>query len=169
MTYAEFLQRIRRSAFQKGKSRDSTWMADRAALHFSGSALKWYESLDEGVQQDWNLLRKALAGKYGDGSNETPDACETQPSPAKQSPDVKDVALKSQSTDDHLLPARVEIINWTTPSLVSKIRFPKSEGEWLEEARQRKAKFGDRTGVVHWRLVETWEPIPGNAIPTGNE
>lgn len=45
-------------------------MADLAALHFSGDALKWYESLDDDVQQDWNLLRKAVTRKYGDDRTE---------------------------------------------------------------------------------------------------
>lgn len=70
MQYPEFLQRIRRSAFSQGKSRDSGWMADFAALHLSGDALKWYESLDDDVQQDWNLLRKAIARKYGNENGE---------------------------------------------------------------------------------------------------
>lgn len=166
--YQEFLKRVRGAAFRQGRSRDSEWMADMASLHISGDALKWYESLDDDVRQDWSLLRKAIIGKYGDGSTEA--TYEAPLSPAKPTPSVEEnTAKQSDNPGNHLLPARVEIVNWATPALVSNIRFPKSESEWLDEARQRKSKFGDRSGVVYWRLVETWEPIPGNAIETGNE
>ncbi|KIO23442.1 hypothetical protein M407DRAFT_27049 [Tulasnella calospora MUT 4182] len=154
MAYEEFLQRIRRVAFSQGRSRDPAWMADLAALHFSGAALRWYESLDQDVQHDWDRLRQAVVGKYGDGNNETT---------------VAPPVVERQNPDDYLLPARAEIANWSTPSPWSKIRFPRSEGEWLDEARKRKSKFGDRPGAIRWHLVETWEEIPGNAIPTGNE
>lgn len=68
--YQDFLQHIRRIAFSEGESRNFAWMADLAALHFSGDAFKWYESLDDDTQQDWNLLRKAVAKKYGSESDE---------------------------------------------------------------------------------------------------
>lgn len=78
--YQEFLKRVRGAAFRQGRSRDSEWMADMASLHISGDALKWYESLDDDVRQDWSLLRKAIIGKYGDGSTEA--TCEIYlPSP----------------------------------------------------------------------------------------
>ncbi|KAG8944257.1 hypothetical protein FRC04_002053 [Tulasnella sp. 424] len=136
-------------------------MADLAALHFSGAALKWYETLDGDVQEDWHRLRKAVAQKYGDEGTE--GAVTTEPAPdVRENPTPED-------PDNYLLPARIEVVNWSTPVLASSLRFPKSEGEWLNEARQRKAKLAARTGIVYWRLVETWEPIPGDAIPAGNE
>lgn len=69
--YEEFLQRIRRIAFREGQSRNSPWIADLAALHFSGDALKWYEGLDDSTQQDWNLLKRAVVTKYGNEPDET--------------------------------------------------------------------------------------------------
>lgn len=90
--------------------------------------------------------------------------------PTGTAPPRKAHAPNSPGTsDDYLLPARVEVSSWSTPALVTNIRFPRTEGEWLHEARRRKSKYGDHSQVVHWRLVETGEPIPGNAIPTGNE
>lgn len=89
--------------------------------------------------------------------------------PPSGASNVKEDISKNSNTSDSLLPARVEIANWATPVLASDIRLPMSESEWLEQARRRKSKFGGNTNVVYWRLVETWGPIPGNAIPTGNE
>lgn len=155
MSYIDFLQRIRRMALSQGKSRDFEWMADLAGSRVSGEAFKWFERLDAQVQQDWNLLRKAFARKYGD-ENDEPTVAE-------------DTGTDANVSRDPLLPAKVEIDNWNTPAFVSGIRFPKSEGEWLDQARRRKAKFGDNSGAVYWRLVEAWEPIPRNAILTGNE
>ncbi|KAG8944256.1 hypothetical protein FRC04_002052 [Tulasnella sp. 424] len=195
MPYQEFLERIHRVATNQGRSRDSAWMADLAALHFSGAALKWYESLEGDVQEDWHLLRKAIAQKYGDegaegagtianwgnsvlavwhllrkamtqnyGDEGAEGAVTTE-----SAPDVKEMTPEPEDPNKYLLPARVEVINWGTPVLASSLRFPKSEGEWMNEARQRKAKLAARTGAVYWRLVETWEPIPRDAIPAGNE
>ncbi|KIO27971.1 hypothetical protein M407DRAFT_6982 [Tulasnella calospora MUT 4182] len=56
----EFIQAVRRCAFNEGKSRDDAWIADRAALCFSGPALMWFEELDDDVQRDWKLLREAF-------------------------------------------------------------------------------------------------------------
>ncbi|KIO21942.1 hypothetical protein M407DRAFT_28498 [Tulasnella calospora MUT 4182] len=168
-SYQDFIQQIRRIAFSQHRSREFAWMADFAALHFSGDALDWYESLDNEVQKDWDLLRKAMAQKYGDRSTQK-ETSDSPPSPAGRAPPKKANVPKYPSTsDDYLLPARVEIVNWGTPALVSNIRFPKTEREWLDEARRRKAKYDDGSQVVHWCLVETWERVPGNAIPTGNE
>lgn len=147
--YQEFLQQVRRTAFNKGKSQDFAWMAALAALHFSGDALKWYERLDDDTQKDWNLLRKAVVDKYGSEPDEEP-ADEANP-------------------EDLLLPARIEIAIWTAPILASSLRFPRTEDEWMDEARERKAKFSGNAKVVYWHLVETGDPLPRNAIPTGNE
>ncbi|KAG8984291.1 hypothetical protein FRB90_005427, partial [Tulasnella sp. 427] len=162
LTYESFLQRIRRIAFQQERSRDSAWMADLAALHLSGDALRWYETLDGNVQKDWDLLRMAVVQQFG------------EPRPAIESPSG-DLAVKPKKKEDPkpapdpLLPARVEIANWTSPTLASGLKLPKSESAWMDEARRRKAKFKDDETIVHWRLVERGEPIPNNAIPTGNE
>ncbi|KAG9031636.1 hypothetical protein FS837_002923, partial [Tulasnella sp. UAMH 9824] len=136
-------------------------MADLAPLHLSGDALKWYETLEADVQEDWHRFRKAIVGKYGGGTESTEDDTAQDA--------TSDERREGSPPDDSLLPAKIEIINWTAPILVSNLRLPKSEVQWLQEARQRKAKYSGHNDVVHWRLVETWEPIPENAIPTGNE
>lgn len=41
-------------------------MADLVSLHLTGDASKWFESLDDKTQQDWNLLKRAFLDKYGD-------------------------------------------------------------------------------------------------------
>lgn len=57
-------------------------MADMASLRISGDALRWYESLDDDVRQDWNLLRKEIVSKYEDKSAGETVACEIYlPSP----------------------------------------------------------------------------------------
>ncbi|KAG8904248.1 hypothetical protein FRC01_008814, partial [Tulasnella sp. 417] len=161
LTYHEFLKRIRGVAFRAGKTRDSAWMADLASLHLSGDALTWYDDLETNVQEDWHLFRKAMAREYGGNDASTGDDT------------TEDATLDERgddsTTDDPLLPARIEIINWTAPILASSLKSPKSKDQWLEEARQRKNKYSGDKEVVYWRLVETGDPIPQNAIPTGNE
>jgi len=39
-------------------------MADFAATCFVGDALRWYDSLDDEVQENWKLLQRALLTKY---------------------------------------------------------------------------------------------------------
>lgn len=52
--------------FKAGKLRDNDWIVDFASTCFSGPALRWFESLDTQVQEDWKLLREpeALLLKY---------------------------------------------------------------------------------------------------------
>lgn len=47
-------------AHMEGKQRDDEWIADFAAMCFSGNALRWYETLDDNVQRDWSKLRRAI-------------------------------------------------------------------------------------------------------------
>lgn len=39
-------------------------MADLASTCLSGKALRFYESLEQSVQEDWALLRQALLEEY---------------------------------------------------------------------------------------------------------
>ncbi|KIO21935.1 hypothetical protein M407DRAFT_28493 [Tulasnella calospora MUT 4182] len=155
ISYESFLQRIRSLAFEKGKSRDAAWMADLFSLHLSGNASKWFENLDDQTQQDWNLLKRAFIGKYGDAKLRVAEADRGNE--------------KSKSTIDPLLPARIAIASWSSPVLSSTVRFPKSKDEWLREARQRKSKFSGQRGTVYWHLVESWQWVPENLIPVSLE
>lgn len=60
----EFILMIRNRAHAAGKTRDKEWIADQAGICFAGDALRWYESLDDVVQGDWGLLRRALLSRY---------------------------------------------------------------------------------------------------------
>lgn len=66
----DFIQSIRQYAFDEGKSRDNAWIADMAALRFSGPALKWFNSLDDATQEDWKLLQRAILRKYAEPTYE---------------------------------------------------------------------------------------------------
>lgn len=55
-----FIRTIRKRAHMEGKQRDDEWIADFAAMCFSGNALRWYETLDDDVQRDWSKLRRAI-------------------------------------------------------------------------------------------------------------
>lgn len=48
----------------KGKERDNIWIAHYASSCFGGSALRWFEGLDDEVQEDWKKLRKAMLDKW---------------------------------------------------------------------------------------------------------
>ncbi|KAG8922087.1 hypothetical protein FRC00_007835 [Tulasnella sp. 408] len=60
----EFIQAVRRAAFNANKDRDDEWMARFASTCMSGKALRWYESLDDDVQDSWKRLRKAILARY---------------------------------------------------------------------------------------------------------
>ncbi|KAG8896734.1 hypothetical protein FRC01_011641, partial [Tulasnella sp. 417] len=69
--HQDFLQKIRHEAFKQGKTRDNTWMADLTALHLSGEALTWFETLPDDVQQNWNQLKRAIIQKYSRQNTES--------------------------------------------------------------------------------------------------
>ena len=56
----EFILFVRQQAVEGNKARDNDWIADYAASCITGSALEWFEDLDEEVTLDWKLLRRAL-------------------------------------------------------------------------------------------------------------
>ncbi|KAG8909975.1 hypothetical protein FRC01_006616 [Tulasnella sp. 417] len=157
--HQDFLQKIRHEAFKKGKTRDNIWMADLTALHLSGEALTWFETLPDDVQQTWKQLKKAIIQKYGGQNND---------SALSQSHELY-TANNTPPRVDSLLPARIHLASWDTPALASAISFPKSEKDWLGQGRQRKWNFGWSRRVVYWHLVEPSDPIPDNAISAGTE
>ncbi|KAG8979619.1 hypothetical protein FRB90_008045, partial [Tulasnella sp. 427] len=51
-------------ALKEGKVRDLKWTAAFASSLFFGNALRWLEGLDEGIQHDWNLMRRAILQRW---------------------------------------------------------------------------------------------------------
>lgn len=76
-----FLRRVRKVAFEKGKHKDGDWMAGYASTCFEGEALKWYEGLDEDVQNDWKQLRTALLERFPPLTEQPPQST-SKPHPA---------------------------------------------------------------------------------------
>lgn len=68
VTCHEFIQAVRKYAFDEGHSNDNKWAAEIASFRFSGPALKWFEELDDATQEDWKLLKRALLHQYAEPS-----------------------------------------------------------------------------------------------------
>ncbi|KAG8967704.1 hypothetical protein FRC05_001962 [Tulasnella sp. 425] len=60
----DFVQAVRKYAFDRGKQNDNQWTAQFASTCFKGGALRWYEGLPGTVQADWRFLRHALLNRY---------------------------------------------------------------------------------------------------------
>ncbi|KAG9040643.1 hypothetical protein FS837_000367 [Tulasnella sp. UAMH 9824] len=84
----EFIQAVRRAAFNANKDRDDEWMARFASTCMSGKALRWYESLDDDVQDSWKRLRKAILARYppADEHSIVPSASAAPAAPAAPPP-----------------------------------------------------------------------------------
>lgn len=59
-----FLREVTRVALVNRRQRDNDWKADYIQSCLAGSALRWYTLLDDEVQSDFNLLRRALLESY---------------------------------------------------------------------------------------------------------
>lgn len=66
MTCHQFIRAIREHALEAEKQQDDRWVADYASIRFDGEALKWFESLDDEIQIDWKLLRRAILARYSE-------------------------------------------------------------------------------------------------------
>ncbi|KAG8907598.1 hypothetical protein FRC01_007639 [Tulasnella sp. 417] len=62
----DFIQAVNKRAYAAGKHKDNAWIADFAYPFFSRKALRWYEDLDEAVQSDWKLLKRAILAEFID-------------------------------------------------------------------------------------------------------
>ncbi|KAG8945547.1 hypothetical protein FRC04_000681 [Tulasnella sp. 424] len=62
----EFIRAIREQALKSEKQTDNRWMADDASIRFGGDALKWFENLEDEVQTNWRLLRRAILSHYSE-------------------------------------------------------------------------------------------------------
>ncbi|KAG8905301.1 hypothetical protein FRB99_000274 [Tulasnella sp. 403] len=60
----DFIQGVRKKALEANRHLDLQWTAMLAAAHLSGEALHWHFALDESIQNDWNLLTRALLDRY---------------------------------------------------------------------------------------------------------
>ena len=54
----------RQHALKTGRQRDQVWLVDFVVASLVGDALRWYETLDQEVQDDWGLLRGAMLERY---------------------------------------------------------------------------------------------------------
>ncbi|KAG8900430.1 hypothetical protein FRC01_010143, partial [Tulasnella sp. 417] len=80
-----FISSVLRTARTEGKTRDNDWIVDLVSTCMRGEALRWYIELDEGTQNDWKLLRKAILRQYplhAQPTLPTPPAAVRPPSPA---------------------------------------------------------------------------------------
>ncbi|KAG9046989.1 hypothetical protein FS837_003279 [Tulasnella sp. UAMH 9824] len=75
-----FIRAIREAAWTEGRPRDSAWMADLAALYFSGKAMSWHGKLPLDVRQDWFKLEGALIDRWAPADED--DDSHIQPVPA---------------------------------------------------------------------------------------
>ncbi|KAG8975872.1 hypothetical protein FRB90_009392 [Tulasnella sp. 427] len=79
---------VQQRARAEGKSRDNEWIVDLVAACLTGDALRWYVDLEESVQNDWKLLRKAMLRQYPrmparrGASTSTSTSAPTVPTPA---------------------------------------------------------------------------------------
>ncbi|KAG8911229.1 hypothetical protein FRC01_005835, partial [Tulasnella sp. 417] len=60
----DFIFAIKKRAYSKGKHKDNVWIADFVSVCFAKKALRWYERLDEEIQDDWKLLKRAILDEY---------------------------------------------------------------------------------------------------------
>ncbi|KIO26447.1 hypothetical protein M407DRAFT_24294 [Tulasnella calospora MUT 4182] len=60
----DFIQAVNTRAYAAGKQKDNAWIAEFAYPFFSRKALRWYDGLDEGTQNDWKLLRSAILAEF---------------------------------------------------------------------------------------------------------
>lgn len=72
-----FVHAVRNHARVVGRSRDNDWIIDFVAACFLGDALHWYEELGPTVQNDWDLLRKAILGWHSADTTDSEDEVET--------------------------------------------------------------------------------------------
>lgn len=64
MECEDFITTVLILARAEDKLRDNDWIVDFVSCCFVGEARRWYEELEEEIQQDWSLLRRALIRKY---------------------------------------------------------------------------------------------------------
>ncbi|KAG8913588.1 hypothetical protein FRC01_004473 [Tulasnella sp. 417] len=99
----DFVAAVKKIALKEGKHQDSEWTAAFASTCFYGPALRWFEELDENVQSDWKLLRRAILQKWpaearagGSASGSLPTFAAAPP-PAAAGPSAPTLATPAKS------------------------------------------------------------------------
>lgn len=59
-----FIMAIKKEALAQGKLRDDDWIVGLVETHMEGTALRWFETLDDATQYNWKLLKQALLARY---------------------------------------------------------------------------------------------------------
>ncbi|KAG9002128.1 hypothetical protein FRB94_004106 [Tulasnella sp. JGI-2019a] len=60
-----FLRDIARVAFNQGHHQDFPWMIGYTETCLTGTALRWFNELDEDVLRSWKTLRGAFLARFG--------------------------------------------------------------------------------------------------------
>ncbi|KAG8894843.1 hypothetical protein FRB99_000952, partial [Tulasnella sp. 403] len=60
----DFVEAVRRFAFDQGKQHDNQWIVDLVHKSLVGDALRWHVTLPQEVQNDWYLLQQALMAQF---------------------------------------------------------------------------------------------------------
>ncbi|KAG8881656.1 hypothetical protein FRB97_009278 [Tulasnella sp. 331] len=68
----EFLQNVKKVAFAQGHQRDHEWLIDYVETCLADEALKWYTSLDEETQSNFDRLRIAMIERFPVTAASTP-------------------------------------------------------------------------------------------------
>ncbi|KAG9043000.1 hypothetical protein FS837_010145 [Tulasnella sp. UAMH 9824] len=160
----DFIQAVRKHAFDKGKQNDNQWTAQFASTCFTGTALRWYEDLPSTKQADWRFLRHALLEQYpagGKPSNFTiptpaaapPSWISSQSSPATQSaPTIPPTAYPLVPSSAAAPPAAPpNIIPPPAPPISTKPPAPQNVAPTGQQA------LGMRTGRIEV-VVPGWPP-----------
>ncbi|KAG8938732.1 hypothetical protein FRC04_007829 [Tulasnella sp. 424] len=135
-----FARWVRSKAQSEGKDENDSWMARLAFRSFTGPALQWYAQLRPDVRKSWSRLELALICQY------------------------------PYTTSSSLSPARIRVLDWNVRVSASEaLHSLKSYDQWLAAAKERRAKWAiaNDPRVVCWVLVEAGQPIPSNAMITG--
>jgi len=134
----EFISAVRRKAFAEGKQLDNQWIAQFAAISFSGKALRWHNGLDEATRQDWGLLEKAMLLEYTSDDKEKKDKGDNQGSsssaatvaPAKSK---KKKSHKEKEAPEEVVKFRAKVQGISPGILPGYIRaYPGDEVDVLE-------------------------------------
>ncbi|KIO17952.1 hypothetical protein M407DRAFT_32367 [Tulasnella calospora MUT 4182] len=125
----DFIFAIKERAYAEGKQRDNAWIAEFVSICFAKTALRWYEELDEDVQNDWRLLKHAILAEYQEESHPRDET-----SPQFELPTVQLAALSitpaaSPSTNPPTVKGQI-LVESESASLQGYIGGKRTHNEW---------------------------------------
>ncbi|KIO28416.1 hypothetical protein M407DRAFT_22462 [Tulasnella calospora MUT 4182] len=125
----DFIFAIKERAYAEGKQRDNAWIAEFVSICFAKTALRWYEELDEDVQNDWRLLKRAILAEYQEESHPRDET-----SPQSELPTVQLAALSitpaaSPSTNPPTMKGQI-LVESESASLQGYIGGKRTHNEW---------------------------------------